>query len=53
MMRSRGGIEGDPDRLGDAVALAGAAKYVARVKCAMLGWVALENALHQLDAPAS
>ena len=47
-------IEGDPDLLGDAVALAGASKYVARVKCAMLGWVALENALHQLeDAPAS
>jgi nitrogen fixation protein NifU and related proteins len=54
MMRSRGSIEGDPDLLGDAVALAGASKYVARVKCAMLGWVALENALHQLeDEPAS
>jgi nitrogen fixation protein NifU and related proteins len=50
MMRSRGEVEGDPELLGDAVALAGASKYVARVKCAMLGWVALENALHQLDA---
>ena len=53
MMRSRGSLEGDPDLLGDAVALSGASKYVARVKCAMLGWVALENALRQLDAPAS
>jgi len=42
--------KGDDKELGDAVALAGASKYVARVKCAMLGWVALENALKQLDA---
>ncbi|GAB3041193.1 SUF system NifU family Fe-S cluster assembly protein [Parafrigoribacterium mesophilum] len=53
MMRSRGSIEGDPELLGDAVALAGASKYVARVKCAMLGWVALENALRQLEVPTA
>jgi nitrogen fixation protein NifU and related proteins len=49
MLRSRGADEGDPDLLGDAVALSGTAKYAARVKCAMLGWVALEDALHQLE----
>ena len=31
--------------LGDAAALGGVSKYVARVKCAMLAWVAAEDAL--------
>ena len=31
--------------LGDAVALHGVAKYPARVKCALLGWTALSEAL--------
>jgi len=44
-MRSRGEIPVDEDLLGDAVALEGAAKFVARVKCAMLAWVAAEDAL--------
>ena len=44
-MRSRGEIPIDEDLLGDAVALEGAAKFVARVKCAMLPWVAAEAAL--------
>ncbi|CAN5240002.1 SUF system NifU family Fe-S cluster assembly protein [soil metagenome] len=44
-MRSRGQIELDEDRFGDAIALNGVSKYVARVKCAMLPWVALEHAL--------
>ncbi|MBO9578718.1 MAG: SUF system NifU family Fe-S cluster assembly protein [Microbacteriaceae bacterium] len=44
-MRSRGEIPVDEDLLGDAIALEGAAKFVARVKCAMLGWVAAEDAL--------
>ncbi len=46
-MRSRGEIPVDEDLLGDAVALEGAAKFVARVKCAMLAWVAAEAALAQ------
>jgi nitrogen fixation NifU-like protein len=46
-MRSRGEIPVDEDLLGDAVALEGAAKFVARVKCAMLAWVAAEDALSQ------
>lgn len=46
-MRSRGEIPVDEDLLGDAIALEGAAKFVARVKCAMLAWVAAEAALAQ------
>ena len=46
-MRSRGAIEVDEDRFGDAIALNGVSRYVARVKCAMLPWVALEHALAQ------
>ena len=44
-MRSRGTIEPDEDLLGDAVALGGVSRYVARVKCAMLAWVAGEEAI--------
>ena len=44
-MRSRGTITPDEELLGDAAALGGVSKYVARVKCAMLAWVAAEDAL--------
>jgi nitrogen fixation NifU-like protein len=49
-MRSRGTIEPDEDLLGDAVVLGGVSKYVARVKCAMLAWVAAEHAIAELAA---
>ena len=45
LMQSKGTIDGDEELLGDAVALAGVSKYVTRIKCAMLPWVALEDAL--------
>ena len=45
MLRSRGTIEPDDEELGDAAAFAGVSKYPARVKCAMLPWVAFEAAL--------
>lgn len=48
-MRSRGKIEPDPELLGDAAALGGVSRYVARVKCAMLAWVAAEDALRKRD----
>ena len=48
MMHSRGQLEGDEDLLGDAVVFQGASRYVARVKCAMLPWVAAEAALRTL-----
>ncbi len=44
-LRSRGTIELDEDEFGDAAALNGVSKFTARVKCAMLAWVALEDAL--------
>jgi nitrogen fixation NifU-like protein len=44
-LRSRGEIELDEEHFGDAVALGGVSRYVARVKCAMLAWVTLEKAL--------
>jgi len=44
-MRSRGAIEPDEELLGDAAALGGVSKYIARVKCAMLAWVAAEHAI--------
>jgi nitrogen fixation NifU-like protein len=47
-MRSKGRIEPDEDLLGDAVVLGGVSKYTARVKCAMLAWVAAEDALRRL-----
>jgi nitrogen fixation NifU-like protein len=50
VMRSRGELELDEIRFGDAVALNGVSRYVARVKCAMLAWVALEQALEQASA---
>lgn len=50
MMETRDGSEPDEDVLGDAVALAGVSKFPARVKCAMLGWAALRDALLQAGA---
>ncbi len=45
MLTSKGEVAGDEELIGDAVALAGVAKYPARVKCALLGWMALTDAL--------
>ncbi|MBP6147615.1 MAG: SUF system NifU family Fe-S cluster assembly protein [Candidatus Planktophila sp.] len=44
LMQSKGGIEGNPDVLEDAVALSGVSKYPARIKCALLGWMAFKDA---------
>jgi len=44
-LRSRGLTPLNEDRFGDAAALSGVSKYVARVKCAMLAWVAAEDLL--------
>ena len=44
-LRSRGKLELDEDIYGDAAALTGVSKFSARVKCAMLAWVALEDGL--------
>lgn len=47
MVSSRGRVEGDENVLGDGIAFAGVAKYPARVKCALLGWMAFKDALAQ------
>jgi len=36
--------EADDEVLGDAVVFAGVAKYPARIKCALLGWMAWKDA---------
>jgi nitrogen fixation protein NifU and related proteins len=45
LMQGRGEVEADEEVLGDGVAFAGVAKYPARVKCALLGWMAFKGAL--------
>jgi len=47
LMQGRGQVEPDEDVLGDAVAFAGVAKYPARVKCALLSWMAWKDAVSQ------
>jgi nitrogen fixation NifU-like protein len=47
MIGSRGQLEPDEDVLGDGVAFAGVAKYPARVKCALLAWMAFKDATVQ------
>ncbi|GAB2673862.1 Fe-S cluster assembly sulfur transfer protein SufU [Thalassiella azotivora] len=47
MLQTRDGGEPDPEVLGDAVAFAGVARFPARVKCALLGWAAVRDALSQ------
>lgn len=49
MIQSKGGDTGDEDLLGDGVAFAGVAKFPARVKCALLGWMAVKDALAQSE----
>jgi nitrogen fixation protein NifU and related proteins len=54
LMQSRGTAEPDEDLLGDAVAFEGVSKYPARIKCALLGWMAWKDAVSQaLDGPAT
>ncbi|MGO1977957.1 Fe-S cluster assembly sulfur transfer protein SufU [Brachybacterium tyrofermentans] len=45
---SRGRIEGDEDLIGDGVALLGAAKFPARVKCVLMPWKAYQAALVEI-----
>ncbi|MCH8612568.1 Fe-S cluster assembly sulfur transfer protein SufU [Arsenicicoccus dermatophilus] len=45
MLTSKGTDPGDEEVIGDGIALAGVAQYPARVKCALLGWTAMVDAL--------
>ncbi|HYJ76347.1 MAG TPA: SUF system NifU family Fe-S cluster assembly protein [Kineosporiaceae bacterium] len=53
MVRSRGSVEPDETVLGDGVAFAGVGRHANRVKCAMLGWTAFEDALTRAEAAAT
>ena len=44
LMHSKGAGEPDEEVLGDGVAFVGVAKYPARIKCALLPWLALQDA---------
>ncbi|HET6728356.1 MAG TPA: SUF system NifU family Fe-S cluster assembly protein [Jiangellaceae bacterium] len=44
LMQGRGAVEPDEDLLGDGIAFAGVARYPARVKCALLSWMAFRDA---------
>mgnify|MGYP000359383431 CR=1 FL=1 len=50
LMQSKGVISGDESVLEDAIALAGVSKYPARIKCALLGWMAFKDASVQAQA---
>jgi nitrogen fixation NifU-like protein len=50
LMQSKGAISGDESVLEDAIALAGVSIYPARIKCALLGWMAFKDASVQAQA---
>ena len=50
LMQSKGLGEPDEDVLEDAVAFSGVSRYPARVKCALLGWMAFRDATARAQA---
>ena len=50
LMQGKGQVEPDEDVLEDGIAFAGVAKFPARVKCALLGWMAFKDAASQATA---
>ncbi|MFF3854775.1 Fe-S cluster assembly sulfur transfer protein SufU [Micromonospora sp. NPDC002575] len=53
LMSGRGQVTPDEDVLGDGVAFAGVARYPARVKCALLPWMAFKDAAARAGVGAS
>ncbi|GAA2691701.1 MULTISPECIES: Fe-S cluster assembly sulfur transfer protein SufU [Actinosynnema] len=53
LMQGRGQVEPDEDVLEDGIAFAGVAKYPARVKCALLGWMAFKDAVSRSEGAKS
>lgn len=49
LMHSKGTGTPDEDLLGDGVAFAGVSKYPARIKCALLPWMALQDARERME----
>jgi nitrogen fixation NifU-like protein len=50
LMQSRGATDPDEDVLEDAIAFVGVAKFPARIKCALLSWMAWKDATSQIVA---
>jgi nitrogen fixation NifU-like protein len=50
MVAGRGEVQPDEDLIEDGVAFAGVARYPARVKCALLAWMAFKDALVRAQA---
>lgn len=50
LMQSKGNKLGNQDVLEDAVAFSGVSKYPARIKCALLGWMAFKDAVLQAQS---
>lgn len=50
LLHGRGQVEPDEEVLGDGVAFAGVARYPARVKCALLAWMAFKDAVARAGA---
>ena len=47
LMQGRGKVEPDEEVLEDGIAFAGVAKFPARIKCALLSWMAFKDATAQ------
>jgi nitrogen fixation NifU-like protein len=52
LMQGKGQVEPDEDVLEDGIAFAGVAKFPARVKCALLSWMAWKDATSRIIAGA-
>ena len=52
LMQGRGTVEPDEEVLEDGIAFAGVAKFPARVKCALLSWMAWKDATSRILAAA-
>ena len=45
MMQGKGNYQGNEELIGDGVSMIGVAQYPARVKCALLSWMAAKDAI--------
>ena len=53
LMQGKGQVEPDEDVLEDGIAFAGVARFPARVKCALLSWMAWKDATVQAQSTAT
>ena len=53
LMQGKGQVEPDEDVLEDGIAFAGVAKFPARIKCALLSWMAFKDAALQATNAAA